>query len=461
MPKQSASPKYTPNVLWPIFQRYLSQAVIHNLLARENRRFYQRLFCPWLVVWGFVFQRLHADHTCDAFVSQLSSEVSGQWRNGERTMSENTSAYCQARKRLPRSLARQVLRHTAQAMSAAWDAEGRWQQRQVYLFDGSTLRLPASEELTHYYGCPSGGRGTSHWPVMRVMAAFHLYSGVVAEVIEASHDTSEYDMAVQLFRAMPPGGVWVGDRMFGIYRMLQVIVDRQQDALIRIQAKDIGRWVDKHQLSAPIDLEVLWSPSPADHPECGVPLRAIRGRFLHVRIEHPGFRPLPISLFTTLTDREQYPLEALLQLYARRWGVEVDLRKVKTTLGMQELSGKSRDIVCKELYLGLTAYNLIRALMMEAAGRACCAPARLSFARCWRRIQATGQSTAFAAPWLGPAEWEQVYAQCFTRLAACRLPHRQKPRFEPRAVWGRPKPFPSLKGSRHAARLAVIASFKS
>jgi len=458
MTKQSVEKKYTPNVLWPVFQRYLAKGVVDTFLAGLAQRFYQRLFYPWLVIWGFLFQRLNADHSCDAFVSQLSSDVSGIWRNGQRPMSENNSAYIQARQRLPRSLARQVLRHTAQTIRGEWGEDGLWQNREVYLVDGSTVRVPASEELIDYYGCPSGGKGASHWPVMRVMVAFHLWSGVVGEVIEASHDTSEYDMAVQLFRAMAGGVLLVADQMFGIYRMLQVIVDRQQDALIRIQAKDIGRWTPKASLTPNTDIDVVWSPSPHDHPECGVPIRAIAGRFIYVRIEHPGFRPLPIYLFTTLTDRERYPLEAVVQLYARRWSVELDLRQVKTTLEMEELDGKSLDIVRKELYLGLTAYNLIRVLMLEAALHAGCAPLQLSFARCWRRIKDTGQSIAFATPWLSPPDLDLLFDQLLTRLASCRLPKRKSLRFEPRAIWGRPKPFPYLQGSRQEARKAVIAS---
>lgn len=458
MPKQSAKKKYTPNAIWPVFERYLSQAVVRSCLARLNQRFYQRLYSPWVVLWGFLFQRLNESHTCDAFVSYLSSDVTQAWRNGQQAMSENNSGYIQARQRLPRGLAHHALRHTAQTIAGEWGEDGLWQDRLVYLLDGSTVRLQATEELLSYYGCPSGGKGASHWPVMRVMAAFHLWSGVVGEVIEATHDTSEYDMAVRLFRAMPDGVVFVGDAMFGIYRMVQVIVDQQQDALLRIQTKDIGRWAQGRNLPTKTDEDVLWSPSPADHPECGVPIRPIQGRFLYVRIEHDGFRPLPIYLFTTLTDRERYPLEALLQLYARRWGVELDLRAVKTTLEMEELDGKSIDIVRKELYLGLTAYNLIRVVMLEAALRGGCAPLQLSFARCWRRIKDTGASMSFTQPWLTPVQADHLYDQLLLRLARCRLPHRSRFRFEPRAVWGRPKPFPYLKGSRQEARNAVIAA---
>lgn len=454
MSRSPVRAKYTPDVLWPVFERYLSVALVRTYLASLNQRFYQRLFSPWVVIWGFIFQRLQADHSCDGFVSQMSRDTSGRWRRSDSVMGESTSAYCQARRRLPLQLAHQVLRQTAEQLQTQWQADGQWQDREVYLLDGSTLRLSASAELVGYYGCPSGGRGPSHWPVMRVLVAFHLWNGCVREVVEAPHEHSEYAMAGQLLKQLPSGIVVVMDRMFGIYRMLQVVAARGQDAVVRMQAKNVGGWTGRGTLPPNSDIDVTWSPSAADHPEMGMSIRPVAGRFLYIRLERDGFRPLPIYLFTTLTDRERYPMQAIVQLYARRWGVELDLRHVKTTLDMQDLAGKSLDIVRKELWLGLTAYNLIRALMLEAAIRAGQSPLQLSFAACWRRIRTTCAATAPAL-----ADEHTCLAHLLDRLAACRLPVRSQPRFEPRAVWGKPRVFPYIRGSRQSARTAALAPF--
>ena len=99
-----------PNVaeLMPIYQRWLSSKVIARLVREIQKKFYSRLLPPILMLWGFIFQRLNHDHSCDAAWSYLSSDpVMEQFRPGKprpKRLSESNSAYCQARKRLPLSV---------------------------------------------------------------------------------------------------------------------------------------------------------------------------------------------------------------------------------------------------------------------------------------------------------------------------------------------------------------------
>ena len=78
MSRQSTSPQYTPKEIWPIFQTYLPATVIAEFLATLSQRFYQRVFAPLVIVWGFLFQRLNHDHTTDAYVSYLRSTRSAR-----------------------------------------------------------------------------------------------------------------------------------------------------------------------------------------------------------------------------------------------------------------------------------------------------------------------------------------------------------------------------------------------
>ena len=54
-------------------------------------------------------------------------------------------------------------------------------------------------------------------------------------------------------------------------------------------------------------------------------------------------------------------------LYKKRWHIEVDLRNIKTTLGMETLSCKTPEMVEKEMWVYFLAYNLIRLLMAQSA----------------------------------------------------------------------------------------------
>jgi hypothetical protein len=450
MSRQSAMEQYTAAQVWPVFEALLPANRVLAWVAQAGRRFYQRVYTPWVVLWGFICQRLQADHTCDAFVSDF---VSGQWPGlysptvGRERPSENSAAYCQARQRLPLSVAWQALRQTAQAISEQLGPSGLWHGRRVALLDGSTLRLSAEEALVAHYGLPKGQHGSSHWPRLRTVAAFDVCSGALCEVVEGPYAQSEYELAIQLLRAAQPGMVWVGDQLFGIYHLVQVVAACRQEAVFRIQAGHIGRWGAKHWPSGS-DRHVVWQPSASDQREADLPAASIPGRLLYLRVVRDGFKPFDVYLFTTLTDRQQYPAEAILALYARRWQVELHLRHVKTTFSMELLMGKSVDIIRKELALGLVAYNLIRGLMAQAAVRAGLSPLALSFARCWRRIVAATQCGRNPSAHSG----QDADTVLLERLAACRLPVRPQPRLEPRAVWPKPHKYPYMTRSRQEAR---------
>jgi hypothetical protein len=184
----------------------------------------------------------------------------------------------------------------------------------------------------------------------------------------------------------------------------------------------------------------------------------VPGRLIYARLERDGFRPIDVCLFTTLLDRDEFPASDLVALYGERWNAELDLRHVKTTLDMERLDGKSVDLVRKELYLGLTAYNLLRGLMGIAALRAQRSPLELSLAQGWRR---TGDACRGMPLNASPDEIVKVLHRLLERLGRCVLPKRKRERFEPRAVWGRPRVFPTIKGSREQARQAWLEQLKA
>lgn len=436
----------------PIYQEWLPLPVIRQLFQETGHRFYQRVLPPVLVLWGFIFQRLNPDHTCDAAWSYLSSDAVrerfGLAPISPADLSESNSAYCQARKRLPWKVGQGVLAATVRAFQQAFGETGLWHGFRVNLFDGSTLRLPASPELTEHYGVATNQHGPSHWPLLRLVAGFDLFSGVANEVTEGPYRTSEHTLAVQLIRRLGAGFLHIGDRNFGVYHLVQAITAVKSETVLRLKITQAKRLAGQ-PLRSGMDLDVVWLPSPFDTCEADLPTPPIVGRLIYVRLERNGFRPIDLYLFTTLTDRQVFPLQELVTLYGERWNVELDLRHVKTTLQMEQLDGQSVDIVRKELILGLTAYNLLRGLMGMAAIRAQRLPLELSLAQCWRRTMDAWRSLP---PSASPAEVERVLDRLLVRLGRCVLPKRKRERFEPRAVWGRPRVYPTIKGSREEAR---------
>jgi IS4 transposase len=126
---------------------------------------------------------------------------------------------------------------------------------------------------------------------------------------------------------------------------------------------------------------VSWSPTAQDQVDPGLLRKPVPGRLLIAQVHRRGFRLQVLYLFTTLTDAAAYPPEKLLELYGWRWRVELDFRTVKSSMEMAQSEAKTADMVRKEFYAGLMAYNLVRGLMAMAAEQGGCQPAELSFTK--------------------------------------------------------------------------------
>ena len=90
-------------------------------------------------------------------------------------------------------------------------------------------------------------------------------------------------------------------------------------------------------------------------------------RVVAVRVQQSGFRVQKFHLITTLVEHRKYPSEELADLYRRRWQAELYLRDIKAALKMDHAKCKTPEMVRKEIYSHLLAYNLIRIQMAEAA----------------------------------------------------------------------------------------------
>ena len=74
-------------------------------------------------------------------------------------------------------------------------------------------------------------------------------------------------------------------------------------------------------------------------------------------------KQVQLTLFTTLTQ----PVTDLVEIYGMRWLIETDLRTLKRTVNLNTLNSKTPEMAAKELLMGISAYNLVRALMSLSA----------------------------------------------------------------------------------------------
>lgn len=163
-------------------------------------------------------------------------------------------------------------------------------------------------------------------------------------------------------------------------------------------------------------------------------------------ISEPGFRTRRIVIATTLTDPTPFPIRAFAALYRKRWNAELYLCDIKVTMGMDILRCKPPDMVDKELWMRLIANNLVRLLMLEAAGAYAVSFERISFKGTVDTIRQWGP--ILARSHAKRSKRRPLFEMMFHSMTKDLVPHRPNRR-EPRARQRRPKQYQSLTQPRH------------
>ena len=158
-----------------------------------------------------------------------------------------------------------------------------------------------------------------------------------------------------------------------------------------------------------------------------------------------------MTLVTTLLDPKEYTRIALAELYRLRWQAEIDLKHLKTTMQMEHLPSKTPQMVRKDFYMHLLAYNLIREVQMEAARQHGVDSLSLSFSATIQHLSSFTGLLAHAAE----EQRTYEYTQLIYLVSTEKLPFRPN-RVEPRAVKRRPKAYPRLKKSRKRLKRTLM-----
>ncbi|MEI8376033.1 MAG: transposase [Planctomycetota bacterium] len=176
-------------------------------------------------------------------------------------------------------------------------------------------------------------------------------------------------------------------------------------------------------------------------------------RLIKVQVQEPGFRVESLWVVTTLVDAQKYPREDIADLYRQRWMVELDIRTIKKTMGMDILRCKSPAMVRQEMWTCLLAYNLIRKALLEAAYETDHSPRELSFTTAMQTIAASLGTLAGADKELEARLIAAQIASLTEQIVGDR-PNR----VEPRAVKRRWKPIALLTKPRAEARAELLRS---
>jgi hypothetical protein len=436
------------------FDEVLNKTMVEEALAAEGVGYNKSIFTPFVTLCTFLSQVLDPDQSCRAAVARVIVWLA---INGRKPCSEHTGAYCDARLRLPLEVIVRLVRQTARQTDERHGTALHWKGRRVSIVDGTTASMPDTTRNQRAFPQSSTQGIGLGFPLVRMVVIISLATGVVRDLALGPYqgkETGETALFRTLWKGLEAGEIVLGDRLFASFFGIAGLAQRGVDSVFRMHQRRKFDFRRGRCLGFE-DHVVTWvkpaRPKWMDEDTYAQIGEVMSVRELRFRVAQPGYRVKEIVLVTTLLDAELYTKEELADLFMKRWNVELDLRSIKDVMKMDVLRCKSPEMVKKEIWMHLLAYNLIRGVIAHAAQAHTKRPRQVSFKGALQTMAAFQDVFRKATP----AERQRLYAVMLKAIAGHRVGDRPG-RVEPRANKRRPKPQKYLTEPRKAARKRLL-----
>jgi hypothetical protein len=374
---------------------------INQLALADNHLFRNTTLTPGKTLRLFVQQVAHGNVACSA-VRHLAGE------------DFSDSAWCQARARLPIELIQRVHRAVVDQARRALDRTGdigdgeyQWRGHRLFVVDGTNDSMPDTPELRSHYGVPSGCRPGLGFPTSHLLMLMDHRSGLLIDCIDSPMNTSDVSQTPPMHRHLGEGDILLADVAFAGWAHLALLLRANLHAVMPAHHRRIVDFAPQRQHAHPRkgksakragkprsrilktlgkDDQLVEYFKPVEKPawmageQWDQLPESITVREIRRTVKRDGFRPMTVTIVTTLLDPQTYPADELIELRLTRWMIETNIRHLKITLGMDVLKCKTLDGVRKERLMFMLVYNLIRIVMLRAARRQGVNVNRLSFA---------------------------------------------------------------------------------
>jgi putative transposase len=435
------------------FCEVLTATQIEQTAAAENVSFgtgANDTYSVPLTLWAFVAQVLSEQKSCVAAVARVLVLLS---IHGRETCYAGSGAYCKARAKLPDRLLQRFTCDVGRQLEDESPDAWHWRGHRVVLVDGSTLSMPDTPANQKAYPQSRSQKAGVGFPLLRWVALLGLATAAVLGAAFGpwrGKETGESALFRTLLDSLREGDVLVADRYYCSYWLVALALARGVQVVFR-----------KHQLRhtdfrtgrrlGHNDHIVTWTKprrpawmAQADYDELPATLSL---REVRKQVAKPGCRVKELVVVTTLLDSAVYATADILELYHERWHAEIDLRSIKTHMKMEILRCQTPEMVRKEIWAHLLAYNLVRKVMAQAAEKHDMTPRQLSFAGAMQTLN------EFRTLLLSVGE-ERLPELCdaiLQAIASHRVGNRPD-RWEPRKVKRRPKGYSRMTKSRDEER---------
>lgn len=434
------------------FQSSLSQKEIIRAFSDLDYRNRYNFYPPEMVVWLFLSQKLE-NGTMDSAVAKLIALLASQ---GKETPSSNTAAYSQALSKLPEALLSSLARDSAKNLEKERPNVRIFQNRPIKLMDGTTVSMSDSHANQAIYPQPDTQKDGVGFPIARLVTVTSFSSGMVLDLALGAYAgklTGEHALLRQLLHNFEKGDIAIADSYYASFFLTAHLMMIGVDFIFPIHAARHYDFRKGNQIGKK-DHIVEWikptKPEWMSETEYDSFPEKIKMRELEIVKKRDGYRDEKMVLVTSFLDNKTVTKETLNTLYSYRWFVELDLRSIKQTMHMDILKGKTPEMVRKEIWCCILAYNLIRKTMAQAAIIHNKSPRELSFTHTLNLIKAFRDKLIFSE---NNRSFYNILLKSIVQIKVGNRPNRR----EPRVVKRRPKAFPRMQKPRKKYNYKKVA----
>lgn len=257
--------------------------------------------------------------------------------------------------------------------------------------DGSDLCIAHNpEDKTTYFQTTPDMKGFNQ---MHLNALYDLrsrtYEDAVIQPARMENETSAFRMMIDRYRG-PAKTVFIADRAYGSYNVFAHVQEKGMYYLIR--AKDILKqgivsaaknqlpagqdsfdaWVTliltdkqtKEILANPDKYRVIMSNQHFDFFSQDQHFYDLQFRVVRFPLSENSFECIITNL-----PQEDFPSDAIKELYQMRWGIETSFRELKYAVGLINFHAKKPDFIIQEIWARLILYNFCEAITTRTLSR--------------------------------------------------------------------------------------------
>ncbi len=398
-----------------------------------------------LTLWAFLGQVLQdgRQRSCNAAVTHAARHMI---ERDIQPPSPDSGQYCRARYKLDTGVLRQLAREIATNISKSTPDHWRWHGKSVKLVDGFTFTMPDTTDNQAEFPQTKMQASGVGFPIARACAVLSLADACIHDVAVgpyAGKEAGETALLRRVLGSFQPGDVMLADRYFCSYFMLAILKSLGVDVCMRLhQLRKVDH--SKVQWLGPDDCIDIWY-KPQKPGWMSYELYAFLPEQMEIRVVSfnaaTDGRTEPFDVVTTFLDHRVYPPKDIGALYDCRWHVELDLLAIKQSLNLDHLRCKSPDMIRRELWTTLLAYNLVRLV---------CAQAAFVSDKLARQMSFTIACNTLLSQWLMPPDESirQTLGKYSLFQIACNQVGNRPGRIEPRVIKRRPRSYPLMTKPR-------------